>query len=87
MALFGSTARDWSLRNPSLKGNMRDYADIAQLICLSNLENLNAVFIEEGRPQSQRLERLNKIAIAQMKILTAEHAKNLLSAGDDEVEK
>ena len=53
-----------------LKGNIRDYADISQLVCLSNLENLNAVFINEGMSQSERLEKLNAIAIEQMKILS-----------------
>ena len=72
MALFGMTAREWSAANPTLKGNMRDYADIAQLICLANLESLNAVLIEEQIPQVKRLERLNQIAIRQMKILLKE---------------
>lgn len=54
----------------NLKGNIRDYADISQLVCLSNLENLNAVFINEGMSQSERLEKLNSIAIEQMKILS-----------------
>ena len=53
-----------------MKGNIRDYADISQLVCLSNLENLNAVFINEGMSQSERLEKLNLIAIEQMKILS-----------------
>jgi len=73
MALFGMTAREWSVANPALKGNVRDYADIAQLICLANLESLNAVLIEEQISQAKRLERLNRIAIHQMRILTKEH--------------
>jgi len=69
MSLFGITAKDWRDKNPNKKGNIRDYANVAQLICLSNLENLNAVFIKEGLPQSERMIKLNKIAIDQMKIL------------------
>ena len=78
MALFGMTAKEWRDENPNLKGNIRDYADISQLVCLSNLENLNAVFINEGLKQSDRLEKLNSIAIEQMKILSeAETVKKL----------
>lgn len=74
MALFGMTAKDWRDKNPDKKGNTRDYADISQLVCLSNLENLNAHFINEGITQSERLERLNKIAIHQMKLLTGDNS-------------
>ena len=69
MALFGKTAKQWRDANSDLKGNIRDYAGINELICLSNLENLNAVFINEGLSQSERLVRLNKIAIQQMEVL------------------
>lgn len=69
MSLFGITAKQWREVNPSLKGNIRDYATINQLICLSNLENLNAVFINEKILQKDRLIKLNKIAIQQMSIL------------------
>ncbi len=69
MALFGKTAKQWRDTNPGLKGNIRDYAGINELICLSNMENLNALFINEGLPQTERLIRLNKIAIQQMQIL------------------
>ncbi|MBI5589247.1 MAG: KilA-N domain-containing protein [Deltaproteobacteria bacterium] len=72
MALFGRTAAIWRDANPDKKGNIRDYADVTQLVCLSNLENLNALFINDGLPQEIRLERLNKIAIKQMRILTAD---------------
>ncbi len=70
MALFGTTAALWREANPDKKGNIRDYADVSQLVCLSNLENLNALFINEGLSQEVRLERLNQIAIQQMRILT-----------------
>lgn len=73
MALFGMTAKQWRDRNPNSKGNIRDYANVSQLVCLSNLENLNAVFINEGMPQSERLAKLNAIAISQMEILTQDH--------------
>lgn len=69
VAMFGVTARQWREANPDLKGNIRDYATINELICLSNMENLNAVFIEQGMTQSQRLVKLNQIAIHQMSIL------------------
>ncbi|NLL09955.1 MAG: KilA-N domain-containing protein [Methanomicrobiales archaeon] len=72
MALFGITAKEWREANPDKKGNIRDYADISQLVCLSNLENLNAHFISDNLPQSERLLKLNKIAIHQMKLLTEE---------------
>ena len=70
MALFGMTARQWREANPGEKGNIRDYANGAQLVCLANMENLNAVFINEGLPQHERLTRLNQIAISQMTLLT-----------------
>lgn len=69
VAMFGMTAKEWRIKNPSLKGNIRDYASVDQLICLSNMENLNAVFINEGLKQTDRLEKLNKIAIQQMRVL------------------
>lgn len=68
VAMFGVTAKQWRDANPYLKGNIRDYASINELICLSNMENLNAVFIEQGIPQSERLMKLNQIAIHQMSI-------------------
>ena len=78
VASFGMTAKEWRENNPELKGNMRDYADISQLVCLSNLENLNAVFINEGMDATERIEKLNAIAIEQMRILTeSERIKKL----------
>lgn len=78
VAMFGKTAKQWREENPDLKGNIRDYASINQLICLSNMENLNAVFINDGLPQSERLEKLNKIAIQQMKVLENVEDRKLL---------
>lgn len=69
VALFGRTAREWRDANPGLKGNIRDDANGAQLVCLSNLESLNAELIKQGVAQSNRLQKLNKIAIDQMKLL------------------
>ena len=82
VAMFGMTAKQWREANQDLKGNIRDYATINQLICLSNMENLNAVFINDGLPQTERLEKLNKIAIQQMKILENIEDKNLLTEGN-----
>ncbi|MEN6442910.1 MAG: KilA-N domain-containing protein [Methanoregula sp.] len=70
MALFGITAKEWQEANADKTGNIRDYADISQLVCLSNLENLNALFINETLSQQERLVKLNSIAIHQMKLLT-----------------
>src|SRR3989344_64646 len=70
VALFGMTAKEWRDNNKDNNGNIRDYANVSQLVCLSNLENLNALFINEGLPQDTRLIKLNKIAIRQMKLLT-----------------
>lgn len=69
MALFGLTAKQWREKNPEKKGNIRDYASINELICISNMENINAVLIEDGMSQRERLVKLNKIAIHQMSIL------------------
>lgn len=69
VALFGTTARQWRDANPGAKGNIRDQANGAQLVCLSNLESLNAELIKQGLPQRDRLLKLNQVAIEQMKIL------------------
>lgn len=78
VALFGMTAKQWREENPNLKGNIRVYAGINELICLSNMENLNAVFINEKMPQQERLIKLNRIAIQQMKILVEVENRKLL---------
>ncbi len=80
VALFGMTAKEWRIHHPDRKGNIRDYASINQLICLSNMENLNAVFIHEGMAQSERLQKLNAIAIQQMQILNTVHENRLLTS-------
>jgi hypothetical protein len=81
MALFGMTAKQWRDSHPGEKGNIRDYANVSQLVCLSNLENLNALFIQEKTPQAERLRKLNLIAIQQMKLLTDDTRIKQLEAG------
>ena len=78
VALFGKTHQQWQRENPALKGNQRDYATINQLICISNMENINAVMISDGIPQPQRLKRLNEIAIHQMRVLSQVDNRDLL---------
>ena len=78
VAMFGMTAKQWREAHPELKGNIRDYASINELICLSNMENLNALFIDQGLPQGERLVKLNQIAIHQMQILGNDNERKLL---------
>jgi hypothetical protein len=78
VALFGMTATTWREANPDLKGNIRDYATINELICLSNMENLNAVFINERLPQRERLIKLNQVAIQQMNVLQSVEERTFL---------
>ncbi len=77
MALFGITAKEWRDQNGYKKGNIRDEADVNQLLCLANMESLNAHFIHEGLSQKERLKKLNKIAIEQMKILSRKEVKQI----------
>jgi hypothetical protein len=78
VAMFGMTAKQWREANPDLKGNIRDYATINELICLSNMENINAVLINDGVPQGERLVKLNQIAIQQMQVLEGNGNRTLL---------
>ena len=78
VAMFGMTAKQWREANPELKGNIRDYATINELICLSNMENINAVLINDGMPQGERLVKVNHIAIQQMQILEGNNDRKLL---------
>ena len=78
MALYGITSAQWREANAELKGNIRDYSTINELICLSNMENINAVLINEGVSQSDRLVKLNNIAIQQMRVLTEVEGRKLL---------
>lgn len=77
VALFGQTAHEWRDANPGKEGNMRDHATLEQLLVLANLENMNAEFIHMAQPQSDRIKRLNAIAIRQMRTLTARNLKQL----------
>ena len=77
VALFGMTAKEWRDKNADKKGNIRDEADVNQLVCLANMESLNAHFINEGLLQKERLQKLNKIAIEQMKILSRKDIKKI----------
>ncbi len=79
MALFGMTAKDWREQNSDKKGNIRDYASINELICLSNMENINAVLIADGVSQSERLCKLNQVAISQMRVLSEMPQNKLLN--------
>ena len=79
LALFGMTAAEWRKANPKKEGNIREYAEVPQLICLSNLENLNAHFISEGLSQGERLKLLNEKAIQQMTILSKESSPLITS--------
>ena len=78
MLSFGMTAKQWREANPELKGNIRDYATINELICLANMENLNSVLINDEVPQSERLIKLNQIAIHQMQVLEDSDNRKLL---------
>jgi len=78
VALFGMTAKQWKVSNPELDGNIRDYADVNQLVCLANLESLNAHLITEGLSQQVRVNKLNKVAISQMSILLNDKSMNKL---------
>lgn len=80
-ALFGMTAKEWRDANSKAEGNIRDHADVTQLVCLANLENLNAEFIRAGLPQKERLLKLNESAIVQMKSLLGNTSVKKLSKG------
>ena len=81
MALFGKTAKQWRDENPSLQGNMRDYANVSQLVCLANLETLNAHFIQQAIAMEERLKLLNQTAIQPMRLLTDDHGIEKLEGG------
>ncbi len=72
----------WDVKRNLTKINYRNQANASQLVCLANLENLNALFINEGMPQPLRLQKLNRIAIEQMQILTSEYSRRLLGEGE-----
>jgi len=84
MALFGKTAKQWRDENPNEKGNIRDVANVSQLVCLANLENLNAHFIQEELSPSEWLERLSQTAIQQMRLLVEDRTAKRLEGGNHE---
>ena len=82
VALFGMTAKQWRDANPDKKGNMRDEATLNQLLVLANMENYNAILIEQGKPQSERLVQLRELAVRQMQTLTVISIDNLPKLSD-----
>jgi hypothetical protein len=83
VALFGKTAKEWRDENADKKGNIRDYANVSQLVCLANLETLNAHFIQESLTTAERLKLLNKTAIKQMKLLLTDTRMRSIKGGED----
>lgn len=86
VALFGKTAKQWRTENPNLKGNMRDYATIEQLLVMTNLEAVNALLLEQGLPQRQRLEQLRNMALRQLETLTGSTGAQKLKALHDRLQ-
>ena len=82
VALFGKTAAQWRKENPTLKGNIRDYATVEQLLVIANMESYNAILIEQGVPQVERLQRLNDMARSQLRVLQQIDTSHLLGKKD-----
>ena len=85
VALFGQTAKQWKQENPGTKGNMRDFASIEQLLVLANLENINALLIEQGIPQQERLEKLHATALYQIETITDSKSARVLNTMHDQL--
>ena len=85
VALFGKTAKQWKQENPDVKGNMRDFASIEQLLVLANLENINALLIEQGVPQPERLEKLHATALYQIMTITDSKSARVLNTMHDQL--
>lgn len=83
VALFGKTAAQWRRENPTLKGNIRDYATIEQLLVIANMESYNAILIEQNVPQSERLKQLNAMAISQLRVLQQSNSRLLAEGRKD----
>ncbi len=79
VALFGKTSKEWRVENPNKDGNIRDYASLEQLVILTNLESINALLIRQELPQSDRLAKLNEVAITQMKSLITKNSMKRLT--------
>ena len=77
VALFGKTAAEWRKQNPTLKGNIRDYATIEQLLVIANMESYNAILIEQNVSQEERLKKLNNMAKSQLRVLEQSNSKLL----------
>lgn len=77
VALFGKTAAEWRKQNPTLKGNIRDYATIEQLLVIANMESYNAILIEQNVSQEERLKQLNNMAKSQLRVLEQSNSKLL----------
>ena len=85
VALFGKTAKQWKQENPGTKGNMRDFVSIEQLLVLANLENINALLIEQGIPQQERLEKLHATALYQIETITDSKSARVLNTMHDQL--
>lgn len=85
VALFGKTAKQWKQENPGTKGNMRDFASIEQLLVLANLENINALLIEQGIPQQERVEKLHATALYQIETITDSKSARVLNTMHDQL--
>ena len=85
VALFGKTAKQWKQENPGVKDNMRDFASIEQLLVLANLENINALLIEQGVPQQERLEKLHATALYQIETITDSKSARVLNTMHDQL--
>lgn len=83
VALFGKTAAQWRKQNPTLKGNIRDYATIEQLLVIANMESYNAILIEQNVPQSERLKQLNAMAVSQLRISQQSNSRLLAEGRKD----
>ncbi len=82
VALFGKTAKEWRDQNPDKKGNIRDYATIEQLLVIANMESFNAILIEQGMPQGERLKQLNAMARSQLRVLQGQDLTKLIGTSD-----
>lgn len=81
--MFGKTAGEWKVENPTLKGNIRDYATIEQLLVIANMESFNAMLIEQGAPQTERLKQLNNMAKSQLRVLENSNNRLLVENRDN----
>ena len=83
VVLFGKTAKQWKNENSTVKGNMRDVATLNQLLVLANLESYNAVLINQGKSQKERMELLRQLAVQQLQTLETVSSSSLSQLGID----